>query len=186
MLGLTGVGLSVEVTSALIGGGAGVLAYGVLNWNERRIRRDRFRRSLLFEIRHVGAAIERLDRALADAADSAGAADAADAESDPETTADPEMDLEDLRSRLSTDLLDAEFRSIGKLTTSEIRHVYRFYEASRVVARAVETRGLDPTDSALREQVDVALETRDAALDSIRRSRLSRLTERYKDVEARR
>ena len=41
-----------------------MLAYGLLNWNERRIRRDRFKRSRVFEIRHVGAAIEQLDAVL--------------------------------------------------------------------------------------------------------------------------
>lgn len=179
MLGGMAGGLSVEVTSALIGGGAGVLAYGALNWNERRIRRDRFRRSLVFEIRHVGKAIERLERALPDP-------EAADSASDSGLAFDPEIDLDDLRSRLSTDLLDAEFRSIGKLTTGEIRHVYRFHEAAGVVARRADTGALDPGDSTLREQIAVALETRDDALDSIRRSRLSRLTEWYKDVEARR
>lgn len=185
MLGGMAGGLSVEVTSALIGGGAGVLAYGALNWNERRIRRDRFRRSLVFEIRHVGAAIERLERALPDS-EAADPETAAGAETAADLDVDLDVDLDDLRSRLSTDLLDAEFRSIGKLTTVEIRHVYRFHEAARVIARRAETGALDPGDSTLREQIAVALETRDDALDSIRRSRLSRLTEWYKDVEARR
>ena len=185
MLGGMAGGLSVEVTSALVGGGAGVLAYGVLNWNERRIRRDRFRRSLIFEIRHVGEAIERLERALPEP-DAADAAVESNAEPDCDRETQPDIDLDDLCSRLSADLLDAELRSIGKLTTGEIRHVYRFYEASRVIARRTETDALDWDDPALREQVAVALEARDAALDSIRRSRLSRLTEWYKDVEARR
>jgi len=47
-----------------------VLAYGLLNWNERRIRGDRFKRSRVFEIRHVGAAIEQLDAELASEAES--------------------------------------------------------------------------------------------------------------------
>ncbi|WP_049982275.1 hypothetical protein [Halorubrum sp. BV1] len=177
MLGSTAGGLSVEVTSALIGGGAGVLAYGLLNWNERRIRRDRFRRSLIFEIRHVGEAIEQLEVELF-----------GDEGVEPETATvrDGALCRDELRARLSTDLLDAELRSIGKLRTTEIRHVYRFYEASRVIARRVGEGTLDRGDTTLHDQIAVALDARDNALDSIRRSRLSRLTEWYKDVEARR
>lgn len=153
--------LGIELTSAVIGGLGGLTTYGFLNWNERRIRRDRFRRSLAFEIDHVGLALEDLSAAL---------------EADGTLPADPE-----LRATLATDLLDAEFRSIGKLTTREISRVYRFYEATAVVRRTVDEG--DPASLA-RDRIDAALESREEALGAINRSRLSRATEWFKDFEA--
>lgn len=153
--------LGVELTSVVIGGLGGVTTYGFLNWNERRIRRDRFRRSLAFEIDHVGQALEDFSAALEEA------------ETPP---ADPE-----LRAALATDLLDAEFRAIGKLTTREISHVYRFYEATAVVRRTVDEDG---SASVARDRIDAALKARDDALAAIKRSRLSKATERVKDVDA--
>jgi len=82
-----------------------VLAYGLLNWNERRIRRDRFKRSRVFEIRHVGAAIEQLDAELASEAESGSGVAA---------VRDDALHRDERRARLSPDLLDAELsRSEG-------------------------------------------------------------------------
>lgn len=155
--------LGVELTSVVIGGLGGVTTYGFLNWNERRIRRDRFRRSLAFEIDHVGRSLEDLSAAL--------------------EGAETPPDDQELHAALATDLLDAEFRAIGKLTTSEISHVYRFYEATAVVRGTVDEDGLA---SVTRDRIDAALKARDDALGAIKRSRLSRATERFKDIEARR
>lgn len=163
---VTGV-LGIRLTSALLGGLGGVVTYGALNWNERRIRRDRFRRSIVFEIGHIREALDRLDRNLHEPIDGRSCAD-----------------LDQLRSTLSTDILDADFQAIGKLTTREIRAVYRFHEACRVVSRKINADELDGVDPSLQASITEAIETGDTALDRINRSRLSRATEWYKDVEA--
>lgn len=163
---ITGV-LGIELTSALIGGLGGVTTYGFLNWNQRRISRDRFRRSLLFEIQHIGDTLEHIEQTLGDT-------------DDPSTVGD----ADELQAFVATDLLDAEFQSIGKLTTREIEQVYQFYEATNVVRQKIGGEiGVEERDT-IQRHVNTALEKRDAALASINRSRLSQLTERYKDVEA--
>ncbi len=163
---ITGV-LGIELTSALIGGLGGVTTYGFLNWNQRRISRDRFRRSLLFEIQHIGDTLEQIGQALGDT-------------DDPSTVGD----VDELQAIVATDLLDAEFQSIGKLTTREIEQVYQFYEATNVVRQKIAGEIVRDDSETLHRHVDTALQKRDAALASINRSRLSQLTERYKDIEA--
>lgn len=165
MLGqLTGL-LGLELTSALAGVTGGIVTYGALNWNQRRIERDRFRRSLLFEIRHIGDVLADLDS-------SENIGDGAD--------------LDELQALLSTDLLDADFQSIGKLTTRELQHVYRFYEACNVVRDKLAGNGSAASEVPVQEQIETALAYRDTAIDAIDRSRLSQLTEWYKDVDAKR
>lgn len=157
--------LGIELTSALAGVTGGILTYGVLNWNQRRIERDRFRRSLIFEIEHIGEMLERLK----------------DAEN-----IDQAADRDELRAVLSTDLLDSEFQSIGKLTTQELQHVYRFYEASNVVRDKLAENLASETEATLQNQIETALNCRDTALQNIDRSRLSQLTEWYKNIDVNR
>ncbi len=153
----------IKLTSALLGGLGGVATYGFLNWNERRIRRDRFRRALLFEIEHIGETLDQLDATTSAATPTAQVS---------------------LEHTLSTDLLDADFQSIGKLTTREIKAVYRFYEATATLNETLHTSSTTGAESAVDDQLQLALEERDRALATITRSRLSRATEWYKNVDA--
>lgn len=157
--------LGVELLSVLAGVSGGIVTYGFLNWNQRRIERDRFRRSLMFEIEHIGNILERLDEV---------------------ENATHAADLDELRAGLSTDLLDSDFQSIGKLTTRELQHVYRFYESSRVVREKLANGVATEADTALQKQIQTAMNYRDIALQNINRSRLSKLTEWYKNIDANR
>ena len=159
-------GVSQTTVNVLIGAGIAVFSSAFLNWNQRRVDRDRFRRSLIYEVEHVG---DTLDRALDDAS---GACEIDDAER--------------AMVRLSPDVLDADPSRMSKLTSSEIEPVYEFYEAARIVNVELRRRrdddGHDPERLARAARRTVRL--RDEVTDGMTRSRLSRLTEWYKDLES--
>ena len=161
-------GFTSPTINVLIGAGIAMFSSAFLNWNQRRVDRDRFRRSLVHEVDYLGDALERaLD----------GPSDTCDID-----------DVERAMVRLSPDVIDADPSRMSKLTSSEIEQVYAFYEAVRIVNVELRRRrdddGYDPERLSRAARRTVRL--RDEVIDGMQRSRLSRLTEWYKDIDRRR
>ncbi|WP_248897948.1 hypothetical protein [Haloplanus halobius] len=159
-------GLDSATINVLIGAGIAMFSSAFLNWNQRRVERDRFRRSLIHEVDHVA---ETLDDLLD--------------EGSGECTV---TDVEEALVSLSPDVLDADPARMSKLTSKEIESVYEFYEATRLVTAELERRreGRDHDPERLYRHARRAVELRDEVTADITRSRLSRLTEWYKDIDS--
>jgi hypothetical protein len=86
----------------------------------------------------------------------------------------------------SPDVIDADPSRMSKLTSSEIECVYEFYEVARVVTVELRRRrdddGHDPERLSRAARRTVRL--RDKVIDAMQRSRLSRLTEWYNDIDS--
>ena len=160
------IGFSQATLNVLVGAGIAMFSSAFLNWNQRRVSRDRFRRSLLHEVEHIGDTIE-------------GSLD----ESRERCTVD---DVEEALVSLSTDIMDADMVQVGKLTSREIGPVYEFYEATRVVRIELERQrdGDDHDPGRLYRQAWQVVKLRDDVAANMKRSRLSRFTEWYKDLDA--
>lgn len=159
-------GIDPATGNVLVGAFVAMATSAALNWNQRRVDRDRFRRALVHEVEHVGDAMAEI------CDDAAG-----------ECRID---DVEEALVRLSTDVIDADLAQVNKLTTSEIEAVYEFYEAVRLATLELE-RVRDDADhdpDRLYRQARRAVELRDRVTGDVTRSRLSRFTEWYKDRDS--
>jgi len=161
------LGIESATFNVLIGAVIAMFSSAFLNWNQRRVERDRFRRSLIHEMRHIGETLEQfVDE------------DAREVEVE---------DVEEVQVALSPDVLDSEFAQTTKLTTNEIEYVYEFYESARIMRRKLERQqeGEGADTDRLYRFARRTLRLRDESLQNMKRSRLSQFTERYKDVTSR-
>lgn len=159
-------GIDPATFNVLVGAGIAMFSSAFLNWNQRRVERDRFRRTLIHEVEYIGRVLDEFV--------------------DEDSQRCQVDDVEEALVRLSPDTLDAEFAQTTKLTTSEIEHVYEFYESTRLMRRELERHrdeaGRDP--ERLDRHAQRTRDSRDRVLANMKRSRLSQFTETYKDWTA--
>lgn len=160
-------GIGTATFNVLVGALIAMFSSAFLNWNQRRVNRDRFRRSLLHEVEHIGTTLE-------------GIVD----EGNERCQVD---DVEETLVSLSPDVLDADFAQTSKLTSREIEPVYEFYESARIVRRELRRRrdGEERDPTRLYRHAHRTVRLRDDVVDNMKRSRLSRFTEWYKDIDSR-
>jgi len=147
--------------SVLVGIMLTLFAWGLLHFNQRRVRRDRLRRAVLLEVAHIGDAVGELAR-------------------DVETAGDiDQMDVNRTLVTISSDILESDLNRLTMLTTPEIDAVYAFYEDAQLVRQELERgRGEDSIDlDRLHRYAERTLDSRDRVQATVFRSRLSRLTE---------
>lgn len=157
-------GIDSATFNVLVGAVIALFSSVFVSWNGRRVRRDRLRRSLVHEVDHIGTAVERFltdDGCKVD-------------------------DTEEALVNLSTDVLDANFAQLTKLTTAEIESAYEFYEATELTRRELRRRrdGEEYDPNRLRRRAQRTVAASEAIQQNVTRSRLSRLIEWYKDIES--
>lgn len=159
-------GIPTETFNVLVGAGIALFSSGFLNWNQRRVERDRFRRTLVFEATYIRDAMQEF---LDEASERLEVGD-----------------VEEALVSFSPDLLDADPSRMKTLTTSEILTVYEFYEAARLVKLELNRHADDDVDDPekLFRQARRTVRLSNEVLDTVQRSRLSKLTEWYKDIES--
>jgi hypothetical protein len=163
--------ITIDTTtlSVVLGGvisiGSTMFVWGLLHFNQRRVERDRTRRAILHEVDHIANNIEQLI--------------------DLDSGAISDDDLDWVTVTLSTDLLNENFLQINKLTSPEIQSVYEFYEATRVLASRLENDagGERSKRSEIRQAANEVLTAHKEVRSTMKRSRLSRFTEWYKQLD---
>ncbi|WP_435064858.1 hypothetical protein [Halobaculum sp. EA56] len=156
--------LDPATINVLIGAAVALFSSAFLNWNQRRVRRDRLRRSILFEVDYISGILNDLID------DERG-----------ECVID---DTDRALLRLSPDMLEADPTRLSKLTTREIEPIYEFYEEARSVLIELERPGDEPDPERLYVHAQRTVDCADHVRGNMRRSRLSLLTEWYKSVDA--
>jgi len=166
-------GLSPSTVNILLGAGITVastmVAWALLHFNQRRIIRDRTRRIVLHETAHIADAVEQLVEA-----------------GDLRLDAD---DLDRVAVALSTDVLNEDLLQINKLTSPEVEAIYAFYESAQLLERELDRA--EPTDEGTEHLDRSRFERRARQLlthherihRTVKRSRLSRFTEWYKEQD---
>ena len=153
---------------ALITIASTLLAWALLHFNQRRVSRDRTRRAIIHEVDHIADNVAQLI--------------------DLESGAISEADVDWVTVTLSTDLLNEDLLQINKLTSPEVRSIYDFYEATRVLESRLEKRtdDRDSDGAPLTQAAREVLATREEVHNTVRRSRLSLFTEWYKERDRQR
>lgn len=165
-------GIDSSVFDILIGALITILstmvAWALLHFNQRRVDRDRTRRAILHEVNHIADNVERL----------------IDLETG--TAAEDSIDLAVIM--LSADVLEEDFRQVNKLTSPEVRSVYEFYELTRVLKRKLrrQEQREETTGKNLGYVAEKIVNKRDEINRRVTRSRMSLLTEWYKERDRRR
>jgi len=164
-------GLSPSTVNILLGAGITVastmVAWALLHFNQRRIVRDRTRRIVLHETAHIATAVEQLVE-----------------DGDLRLEAD---DLDRVAVALSTDVLNEDLLQINKLTSPEVEAIYAFYESAQLLEKELDRAAPAEDDtehldrSRFERRARRLLRHHDRIRRTVKRSRLSRFTEWYKE-----
>jgi len=169
---MTQFGIDSTVFNILLGAVISILTtalvWATLHFNQRRIRRDRTRRTVYYEVNHIADNIEQLIDLNSGTID--------------------EDDIDSVLVTLSPDALEEDFRQINKLTSPEVESIYGFYEFTRVLKRKLQRQeGGDgeTKQKEVRRAAENILDKRDEVKQNVRRSRASLFTEWLKELDRR-
>jgi hypothetical protein len=138
-----------------------VLAWALLHFNQRRVDRDRTRRAIIHEVNHIADNIIKLI--------------------DIESGEIVQEDVDRVIVTLSTDVLNEDLLQINKLTSPEVKNIYEFYEATRVLESKIQDwEDGNGSQAAIKTAAERVLTNRNEIHQTVKRSRISLFTEWYK------
>ena len=140
-------------------------AWALLHFNQRRVERDRTRRTILHEVDHIENNIHK--------------------HIDLDTGKVIDHNVDQVLIVLSPDILEDDFHQIKKLTSPEVRSIYEFYESSRVLKRKLRRQesGDEIDDFGVKHTAQKIVDKQEEVHQNVRRSRLSLLTEWFKELD---